>query len=72
MRSKRKEGARVKKGRTQREVGEGTQKGKQFKNKDSVLVISFLDVETIRLNGPKTLHPHFLPAETDSITTMTK
>ena len=72
MRSKRKEGAtcRVEEGRTEREEGEGTQRGKQFKC--SVLVISFLDVETMWLNGPKTLHPHFLPAETDSITTMTK
>ena len=44
--------------------------GKQFKSK--VVVISSLDVETMWLNSPKTLHPHFLSAETDSITTMTK
>ena len=46
MRSKRKEGAtcRVEEGRTEREVGKGTQRGKQFKC--SVLVISFLDTRS--------------------------
>ena len=36
----------------------------------NLLVIPFLDVETMGLNGPENFHPNFLPAESDQVTTV--
>ena len=37
-------------------------------NKTIMLVISFLDVKAMGLNGPEDFHPNFLPAEPDHVT----
>ena len=60
-------------GKDQREKCGGVNTKEGLSESCMVLVITLLDVETMWLNSPKTLHPHFLTAiKMDSITTVTK